>query len=377
VLLTRKRRTIPSRLLSLIETAFLIAAGFLLYYYWVVPEAPSIEGDDTAPPPAAPAAPEEPAQPPPAAVRDRYEFAGGEVFFDDAVEPAFVALADRAKVSLSAVTYTIDRCTAVEALERAAARGVAVSAVAGRGKLDRRPSFPFLELHPSKGILHEKFLVADGATVLLSSRNMTGGQSKNAAVLFHRAPRLVELLAAEIAALQEMRVEKRCERGCPVEHGTLYFLPGKGCLAAKETLLSAREEVEAGVYTMTLGTPLMTGLKKGLRTGRKVSAILDDWSGEEGSAVNRRAGLYLEGLGAEVIYDRLFDAQGNTLNFHHKFAVIDDGEALVFGSMNWTKSACYRNREILFITRDGDLAGIFKTYFDDIKKAVGGGKAGD
>jgi len=374
VLLSPRRRTFFIRILSLIETALLIAAGFA-FYFWVVPEPVPLR--ERTPPHPEPGEKEEQAEEaprpsPPVATRDHYEFSGGEVFFDDAVEEGFVSLVNRAGTSLAIVTYTLDRSPAVEALERAASRGVTVRVIAGRNKLERRPLFSLTEFHPPKGILHEKFLVADNATVFLSSRNMTGGQSKNAGILFHRVPRMAHILKEEFSTLEQMQVAKRCESGCPVEYGTLYFLPGKGCRAAKEALLSARNGVDIAIYTVTPGTPLMTGLKKILKRHLTVRVVLDDWAGEEGKPVNRRAGLYLESLGAQVRYDRLFDSQGNALNFHHKFAVIDDGKTLLFGSMNWTKSACYRNRELLFITRDPDIAAIFKTYFDAIWESVDG-----
>ncbi len=377
MLLTPKIRNLPARIVSLLETVALLALGFLLYLF-VIPEAPPLE--EVLLPPATTDAIDaeeqgsdlrEPAPSPPATtVRDQYEFAGGEIFFDDAVEPAAVAFIDRATRNIRAVTYTIGISPPVAALEKAAARGIAVSVIAGRNGFERKPDFPLIELHPAKGILHEKFLVADDRSVLLSSRNLTAGLSKNAAILFHDAPKLAALLAAELSALEEMRVEKRCETGCPVEYGALLFLPGKGCRVAKEYLLTAKKELSVAMYTMTIGTPLMTGLKKMLKKDRRTVLLLDDWTAEGGPAVNLKAANYLESMGATVLFDRLIDIEGQPMNFHHKFAVVDDGAALVFGSMNWTKAGCYRNREVLFVTSDGDIAGIFKAYFDDIRQAI-------
>ncbi len=372
MVLSPLRRSFFSRLVSFVETVVLLTLGFA-FYWWIVPR-PAVPIRETLPRietlPEAPIA----VPPPPMSVRDHYEFSGGDVFFDDAIEPAFVTTADSAVVSLSAVTYTIGESPAVEALNRALTRGVKIKVVAGHSRFDKKPMFSFVEFHPSQGILHEKFLVADGVTVILSSRNLTAGPSKNAAILFHHAPRMAGILAEEVERLEEMRIVRHCETGCPVEYGRIYFLPGKGCRAAKEMFLSAQESIEMAIYTMTPGTPIMTGIKRSLRSGRTVRVILDDWSGEQGRSVNRRAGDYLESLGAVVWYDRLTDPSGNSLNFHHKFAVIDEGEGMFFGSMNWTKSACYRNREVLFVSRDHDLSSIFASYFNDMWSAVSGGK---
>ncbi|HSA32451.1 MAG TPA: phospholipase D-like domain-containing protein [bacterium] len=375
-MLIPKFRSLPSRLLSLIETLLLFSLGLFLYFF-ILTEPPPIEevvrlpsADATGPEEETPGDEPDTASSP-AALRERYDFDGGELLFDDAVEPALVALIDAAGSRLRAVTYTAEACPAIAAIERAAARGVEVKVVAGRSQFKRRPSFPLTEFHPPKGILHEKFVVADGRTVFLSSRNLSGGQSKNAAILFSDAPKLAALLTEEFDALKEMRIEKRCEKGCRVEFGTIYFLPGTGCRAAKEDILSARSGLDVAMYTLTLGIPPLTGVKKLLKKGKKARFIVDDWSGEPGeAAVNARAARYLESLGATVLFDHLLDGRGEPMNFHHKFAVVDGGAATVFGSMNWTKAGCYRNREVLFLSRDREIGAAFSSYFEDILQAV-------
>lgn len=375
-MLIPKILSLPSRVVSLIETLLLFSFGLFLYFF-ILTEPPPIE-EVIRLPAATVAGPEEETTgddpdtaSSPAALRERYDFDGGEILFDDAVEPALVEMIDAAGSRLRAVTYTAEFCPAITAIERAAARGVDARIIAGRAQFKRRLSFPLTEFHPPKGILHEKFVVIDGRTVFLSSRNLSGGQSKNAAVLFSDAPKLASLLTAEFDALDEMRIEKRCEKGCPVEFGTIYFVPGKGCREAKEAILSARAGVDVAMYTLTLGIPPLTGVKKLLKKGKKARFIVDDWSGERGeAAVNERAARYLESLGATVLFDRLLDGRGEPMNFHHKFAVTDGGASTIFGSMNWTKAGCYRNREVLFLSRDPDIGAAFSSYFEDILQAI-------
>lgn len=375
-MLIPKIRSLPSRVISLLETLLLFSFGLFLYFF-ILTEPPPIEEVVRVPAAVAPAieegsAVDEPdTASSPTALREHYDFEGGEILFDDAVEPALVATIDAAGTRLRAVTYTAEACPAAAAIERAAARGVDVKVVAGRSGFKRRPAFPLTEFHPPKGILHEKFVVTDGRTVFLSSRNLSGGQSKNAAILFSDAPKLAALLTEEFDALEEMRIEKRCENGCRVEFGTIYFVPGKGCRAAKEYILSARAGIDVAMYTLTRGIPPLTGVKKLLKKGKKARFIVDDWSGDPGeAAVNARAARYLESLGATVLFDRLLDGRGEPMNFHHKFAVTDGGAATVFGSMNWTKAGCYRNREVLFLSRDHEIGAAFSSYFDDILQAV-------
>ena len=106
---------------------------------------------------------------------------------------------------------------------------------------------------------------------------------------------------------------------------------------------------------------MVSGLKKAVKNGVKSSVIVDNWRGNDGSIVNKRAFKYLESLGADLSYDE--DEERNSRLFHHKFAEID-GSTVIFGSMNWTSAACYKNREIVVIRKDEKLAEYFEDYFD-------------
>lgn len=48
---------------------------------------------------------------------------------------------------------------------------------------------------------------------------------------------------------------------------------------------------------------------------------------------------------------------------HHKFAIFD-GEILVNGSYNWTRSANDFNAENILVTGDPDLVAAFQREFD-------------
>eukprot|EP00033_Pygsuia_biforma_P001613 GCRY01001815.1.p1 GENE.GCRY01001815.1~~GCRY01001815.1.p1 ORF type:complete len:184 (+),score=9.04 GCRY01001815.1:98-649(+) len=52
-------------------------------------------------------------------------------------------------------------------------------------------------------------------------------------------------------------------------------------------------------------------------------------------------------------------------HMHHKFAVID-GQILINGSFNWTRSAVLHNRENVVISEDPDLATTFKNEFQKL-----------
>ena len=132
-------------------------------------------------------------------------------------------------------------------------------------------------------------------------------------------------------------------------------------MKVRDEFLAAEKSVKGAVYTVTQKNPLITGLKKAVKSGIDVQLIIDNWRGDDGKIVNKKAANYLESIGIKLKYDEP-ESTDNRL-FHHKFAEID-GTTVVLGSMNWTASACYRNREIVVISKDPAVASSFAGYFD-------------
>jgi len=116
---------------------------------------------------------------------------------------------------------------------------------------------------------------------------------------------------------------------------------------------------------VTSKNPVITGLKTAIKKGVDAKLIFDNWKGDDGKIVNKKAFNYLSSKGAGVKFDE--PEQKNESLFHHKFAVID-GVTTVFGSMNWTSSGCYRNREIIVINKDPHIAQKFEKYFDSLNQ---------
>ena len=91
--------------------------------------------------------------------------------------------------------------------------------------------------------------------------------------------------------------------------------------------------------------------EKKLKKGIKVYGIVDDWySFYNGRKVNEKASDLLKYFGAKINFDKLY-LNNKPVLFHPKFAVIDT-KFVVFGSMNWTKSGCYNNREYTIIMKN-------------------------
>ena len=286
------------------------------------------------------------------------------VYFDREVQGIVEKMIKSAGKTIDAATYTYSRNEITELLEKKAHEGVKVRLAAGKNKDNTHPAFDFSLAKTDKGIYHPKFFVFDDKDVLILSANISSSaDASNNAVLFRNVPGTAAILKAEIDDVFAGIIVKRCAEGCATEIGTIIFNPGKGCVKVRDEFLAAKKSVKGAVYTVTQKNPIITGLKKAVKRGIDVQLIIDNWRGDDGKIVNKKALNYLESIGVKLKYDE--PESTDTHLFHHKFAEID-GSTVVFGSMNWTASACYRNREIIVISKDASLASSFAGYFDTL-----------
>ena len=287
------------------------------------------------------------------------------VYFDGEVENIVKKMIKSAEKTIDAATYTYSRNEVTDLLDRRHSEGVKIRLAAGKSKDKTRPAHDFTIVKMENGIYHPKFFVFDGRDVLILSANISSSSdASNNAVLFRNAPIAAAILKEEIDDVFEGKVVKRCVEGCKTEIGTIFFNPGKGCVGIKNEFLNAKKSIKAAIYTVTQKNPVVTGLKNAVKSGIDTELILDNWRGDDGKTVNKKAANYLESIGAKLRYDEPEKSDDHL--FHHKFAEID-GRAAVFGSMNWTASGCYRNREIIVISKDASVASSFEKYFDNKK----------
>ena len=284
------------------------------------------------------------------------------VYFDGEVESIVKKMINNASATIDAATYTYSKNEITDLLNRRHAEGVKIRLAAGKNKDNTRPVHDFSLIKMKNGIYHPKFFVFDGRDVMILSANISSSaEASNTAVLFRNAPAAATILKEEIDDVFEGKIVKRCEQGCVTEIGTIFFNPGKGCVGIKNELLKAEKSIKAAVYTVTQKNPVVTGLKKAVKKGIDTEIILDNWRGDDGQIVNKKAVNYLESIGVKLKYDE--PEKTDRRLFHHKFAEID-GETAVFGSMNWTASGCYRNREIIVISKDAAVAAALGGYVD-------------
>ena len=289
------------------------------------------------------------------------------VVFDGKVFPLMEKVISEADKSVSISTYTISQNRLMKLLEEKGRRGLKINIAYGKSKDGYIPTFSQGPVKKKYGIFHSKFIVTDSENILITSANF-GSDSKavNNAVFFRNVPEVARILENEVEDASKDNFPKRCPEGCDTEIGRVFFTPGKACVNIKKELLEAERSIDVAVYTVTTRNPVVTGLKNVLKNKKAdVRLVVDNWRGDGNRIVNRKAVNYFRSLGAQVKYDN------TVLNkdplFHHKFAVVDN-ETTVFGSLNWTSSGCYRNREIVVISKDEKIVDKFSEYFATVWK---------
>ena len=141
---------------------------------------------------------------------------------------------------------------------------------------------------------------------------------------------------------REMHVETRA-----------YFSPGPDCLEAiRLRLRQARRSVDICVFTVSddrISAEILAAHQRGI----PVRLITDsDKEQDAGSDVER-----LREAGIPVAVDT------TSAHMHHKFALVD-GEWVLNGSFNWTRSASENNEENLVVSNDPELLRQFRRCFD-------------
>jgi phosphatidylserine/phosphatidylglycerophosphate/cardiolipin synthase-like enzyme len=141
------------------------------------------------------------------------------------------------------------------------------------------------------------------------------------------------------------------------ERGTaaweVYFSPRGGCTdAIVRELGEARRTVLVQAYILT-SEPIADALMHAHRRGVKVEAILD----RSNRSDRYSAADFLVNVGIPTYID------DNHSIAHNKLILID-GQTVITGSFNFTRSAEERNAENLLILRDKRLAAIYERNWE-------------
>jgi mitochondrial cardiolipin hydrolase len=139
------------------------------------------------------------------------------------------------------------------------------------------------------------------------------------------------------------------------------FSPGMACLQTiQRCLRHARKSIDICVFTLS-DDRIAKEVQAAHRRGINVRIITDnDKEDDAGSDIGR-----LRDAGITVVVDR------TEAHMHHKFAIFD-GEKLLNGSYNWTRSAAQYNEENLVLSNDRRLVEEFSGQFEKLWRDLGG-----
>jgi len=157
--------------------------------------------------------------------------------------------------------------------------------------------------------------------------------------------RVVEWLESVIKALQAPPVS--------LPYVESSFSPGDTCrMRIIHYLTQAKKTVDICVFTIT-DDRITAAIIDAHRRGVPVRVISDnDKSEDRGSDVES-----MTRAGVQVRLDR------SPHHMHHKYAIFD-GQFLLNGSFNWTRSASRHNAENILVTDERRLVRSFSAHFD-------------
>jgi len=283
---------------------------------------------------------------------------------------------DQARSQIDAALYDLNLWSLRNALLRAHQRGVQVRLVVESDALDRPeiqeliaagiPTVP----DQAESLMHNKFMVIDGAEVWTGSMNWTVNGA------YRHLNNLVRLRSSRLAENFSFEFEEMFLEGYFGEdmlentpHPVLtidgirvetYFSPDDDTgLRLIELVLAAEESIDFMAYAFTSDS-LAEAILFQADQGLQVRGVLDAYQAGTG-----RGGEYqhLRNQGLAVYLD------SHPEKLHHKVIIIDQS-IVVTGSYNFTRSAETQNDENTLIIYDQDLASIYLREFEWIYQAA-------
>lgn len=284
---------------------------------------------------------------------------------------------DEARLSVDIAMDSLNLWSIRDALLDAHRRGVAVRVVIDSEGLDAAEVQQLvgagIEVVDDRreALMHNKFAILDRQEVWSGSMNFTvsGAYRSDNNLLQVQSAQLAEDYLVEF---EEMFLEHLFGAGSPantplpvldVESSRIevYFSPDDGMLERLLELVSeAKQNVRFMAYSFT-DDDLAQALLAARERGVAVIGVLD-----ESQALSNTGGEFqnLREAGIDVRLD------GNPGSMHHKVFIID-GETVVTGSYNFSKSARTRNDENTLILQNTEIAARYLEEFERVLEVAG------
>ena len=261
----------------------------------------------------------------------------------------FLGAFDQAEESLLVIIYALTDHRLLAALANKAAQGCKVEVIcdksASKGVATRLGSDVRVVYSKSKGLMHQKIVVADGELVVIGSANMTTESLRHHGniVAALRDEELGEVIARHAEWLihrDDRRPIRRMTKEVAEQTVDLRFLPADTqALDELAALLDgANHSLRVAMYTWT--HPRLTkAVIDAHQRGVDVAAVVDR-SAARGSSKQAVKQMAKAGVNVAI--------SDTAPLLHYKIAIVDE-QVLVSGSANWTRSAFNKNDDCLFI----------------------------
>jgi phosphatidylserine/phosphatidylglycerophosphate/cardiolipin synthase-like enzyme len=294
---------------------------------------------------------------------------------DQNVIPALQA----ATRSIDVTSFDLNLPSAISALVDASKRGVKVRVVydGENGSLDinntasdNKPLDAIKTLTAAKvglvdggrsnGLMHDKIIIIDGKILFMGSWNLSYNDTyrNNNNLLRITDPKLIENYQAKF---NELFVDKRFGTkaqvkvpypsltidGVQVEN---YFSPEDEVMAKLAKYVEgAKKSVHSMIFTFTHDT-LSSAMIARAKAGVQVQVVIENRGASQGAMVD----LYCAKLPVKT--------DGNKYTLHHKVIIID-GETVITGSYNFTKSADDINDDNILVIHSPAVAALYEKEF--------------
>jgi phosphatidylserine/phosphatidylglycerophosphate/cardiolipin synthase-like enzyme len=335
--------------------------------------------------PAPPPAIEQGAPPEQIPLNAGYGFEGGwyQLYFSEPFSPSatqqsggidvpLIAAIDSARQSVDVAIYSISLPSIVNAIMDAHQRGVRVRMVMESDSMDRSGPQRLMDTgirivgDLREGLMHNKFVIIDGAEVWIGSANFTpnGIYQDNNHILRVRSTKIAQNYITEFEEMFEQdkfgtNIVSATPNAVININGVVvenYFSPDDGVARRINALLGeAQESIFFMAYSFT-SDDFSATLQARAANGVNVSGVF-----EEEQVKSNMGGEYetLRLAGLDVYLD------GNSGQMHHKVFIIDQ-QIVILGSYNFSANAEKRNDENVMIIHDRDFAALFMAEFERV-----------
>ena len=312
---------------------------------------------------------------------------GNPIYPDDESNRPAESIADPVIASINSATRTVDAATyefnlpaMADALIAARNRGILVrlltdtDTVLEYGEQLQRviaAGIPMVE-DGRNAIMHDKFVIADGAIVWTGSWNFTENDTyrNNNSMIGITSPEMVANYQAEF---DEMFVKRQFGAestvNTPYPQFTVndivvenYFSPDDGVADHILSAINGATQSIAFAACTCTRSDFTEAMLERAQAGVSVEGVYETRQVNSGS--DQSYGVLFP-AGLPVLLD------GNPYTMHHKFIVVD-GQTVIVGSYNFTKAAEQKNDENVLIIHDADIAQLYWNEFKRVWQQAGG-----